>query len=478
MSKRIVALLLSTALLTGCVSAPSTTPSEVALKSETLGLSTAPAPVVADTWWTAFGDPQLNALVEQALAGNPNLAAALARLRAAQSQLSATRAGTYPQVSVDGQDMRERLSKNYIIPPPYGGSTQWVGTVQANLSWSLDLFGKEAAQVDQARATANAATLDATAARLALSGAVTQAYIALDRAYVLVDVGEEAVKQREGILTLTRGRVKAGLDTNSARSQAGALLALAREDLIAAQATRELAVHQIAALIGRGADVYGIARPKLNLAALALPDTLPADLLSRRADIAAALARIDAAAAGRTAAHQAFYPDINLVGLAGFAALGLTSLFSASSGQYGLGAAIHLPIFDAGKLRAQYAGATAKLDESVADYNSAVIGAVKQTADALTDLRATEDKAAQQRIALSSAEHGFSDATVRYRSGLAPQTNVLDIEDVLIQAKRQYATLTSDTASARVALLMAVGGGFDAKTDETTKWHPRDMGNE
>ncbi len=459
---KFVSVLLATTLLTGCVSAPSTTPSQTKIEATTLGLSTAPTPQIADDWWTAFGDPQLNALVEKALSGSPTLAAALARMREAQSELSATKAGTYPQVSVDGQEMRERLSKNYIIPPPYGGTTTWIGTVQANLSWSLDLFGKEAAQVERARSTADAAALDATGARLALSGAVTQAYIALDRAFALVDVSDEAVKQREGILELTRGRVKAGLDTNSARSQAEALLAMAREDLIAAQATRELAVHQIAALIGRGADAYDIQRPKLDTTALAMPETLPADLLARRADIAAAKARVEAAMAGRTAAHQAFYPDINLVGLAGFAALGLTSLLSTSSGQYGLGAAIHLPIFDAGKLRAQYAGATAQLDESVADYNAAVVGAVKQTADALTDLKATEEKAEQQRIALNSAEHGFNDATVRYRSGLAPQTNVLDLEAIVIQAKRQTATLNSDTASARVAVLMALGGGFDA----------------
>src|SRR5262249_10614858 len=149
------------------------------------------------------------------------------------------------------------------------------------------------------------------------------------------------------------------LDTKASDEQARALLALAKEDLIRAQAERDMAVHAIAVLIGRGADAYNISRPQLNDAALSLPSTLPADLLARRADIAAAEARIDGGTSGREVAKKAFYPDINLLGVAGFAAIGLSPLLSASSAQYGAGPAIHLPIFDAGELRAKYAGATA-----------------------------------------------------------------------------------------------------------------------
>ena len=172
------------------------------------------------------------------------------------------------------------------------------------------------------------------------------------------------MKEREGVLSLTAGRVKAGLDTDASTEQSRALLATEREELIRAKAVRETAVHAIAALIGRGADAYNMARPKLNADALALPDALPADLLSRRADIAAARARIDAAMSGREVARKAFYPDINLVGAAGFAAIGLDRCSSPRPRcNMALGPAIHLPIFDAGKLRAEYAGATAGLDE-------------------------------------------------------------------------------------------------------------------
>lgn len=474
--RRLVGLLLATSLLAGCVDAPSTVPSQTALKPVSLGLSAAPTPAIADRWWAAFGDPQLDALVDQALKGSPTLQVALARMREAQAQLSVSRAATYPQITLDGQDQRTHFSSNYIIPPPYAGTMRWYGQVQANLSWSLDLFGKEAAQVDAARSGADAAALDAEAARLALAGTVTQAYIALDRAYLLADVAEETVKQREAVLHLTQGRVNSGLDSKASDEQAKALLAIAKEDLIRANAARDLAVHQIAALIGRGADAYGIARPKLNRAALALPSMLPADLLARRADIAAAQARIAAATSGREAAHQAFYPDINLIGAAGFAAIGLSTLFNGSSGQYGIGPAIHLPIFDAGELRAKYAGATAQLDEAVASYNQSVVSAVKQTSDAVTQLQALEGQAAQQGEALRAAHASFDLAARRYRSGLSPQLNVLSAEDVLIQAKRQEASLSADLLSARVSLLMAMGGGYAANTHSTMASNIQDNG--
>ena len=457
--KTFLAFALCGTMLAGCVDAPSTTPSQTPLAPQALGLTGPATPVVADRWWTAFGDPQLNTLVDDALKGSPTLAAAMARVREAQSQLSSERAQTYPQVTFDGQDERTRFSKNYIIPPPYGGKTFWYGTIQANLSWSLDLFGKQAAQIDQARATAHAAELDATAAQLLLAGSVTQAYIGLSRAYALMDVANETVNQQAALNKLTAGRVKAGLDNTASRKQSDAVLAIAREDLTAATANRDLAVHALAALLGRGADAYNIARPQLRAAALDLPATLPADLLARRADIAAAEARITAATAGRQAAHQAFYPDIDLLGSAGWATLGLSPLFTASALQYGLGPALHLPIFDAGKLRAQYAGATAQLDESVADYNEAVVTAVKQTSDAMTQIDSLRDQTEQDKIALDAARASFDLATRRYHSGLSPQTNALDAETVLIQARRQDAVLSADTAMARVALLMAIGGG-------------------
>lgn len=459
--RRLPAVLMLGALVAGCVPAPPTTPREKAIPTESLGLGGDTAPAIGERWWTELGDDQLDRLVAEALTGNPPLAAALARVRAAQAQFAAARSALYPQATLDANDTWQRLSANYIFPPPLGGSNQWMGTIQANLTWSLDYFGKQQAQIERARSTAAAAALDAMAARLMLTGSVTQAYIAFSRAGDLVAVAEQTVRQQEDLLHLTAGRVTAGLETEAAQQQSQALAAFARQDLAQARAARELAVHEIALLIGRGADAYGLQKPHLNMAALALPEVLPIDLLARRADIAAAKARVAAATAGRDVARRAFYPDINLLGLVGVAALsGVGPLLAGQAVQYGVGAALHLPIFDAGKLRANLAGATADLDAAVADYNGAVVGAVKQAADALTSLNAVQGQLTEQKTAMASARASFDLARTRYQSGLTPQLNVLSAEDLLIRAQRQSATLDADLLSARVTLIMALGGGF------------------
>lgn len=462
-----VAILLSLCLA-GCVSAPTTAPKEVPLKPESLGLAGAPMPEIDDKWWTAFNDPTLDQLVSQALAGSPTLAAAMARVHDAQSELAESRASTYPQITFDAEEQRERFSKDYIIPPPFGGTTRWIGTASANLSWSLDLFGKQAAGVKKARATAEAARLDAEAARLLLAGSVTQSYVALSRDELITDVSRQAMNEREAVSSLTRARVKAGLENEAAAKQAEALLEIAREDLTAIEAAREADTHRIAALIGRGADAYDIARPRLDNAALALPSVLPADLLARRADIRAAAARVTAAMEGREVARKAFYPDINLLATAGWAAIGLAPMFSGAALQYGAGPAIHLPIFDAGLLRAKYAGATAELDAAVADYNEAVVTAIREAADAITELRRLENEADEQKRALAAAEASFRLAQECYRSGLSPQQTMLDAEATEISARRQYAALAADLAGARVALLMAMGGGFKEGVPENS----------
>jgi NodT family efflux transporter outer membrane factor (OMF) lipoprotein len=235
-----------------------------------------------------------------------------------------------------------------------------------------------------------------------------------------------------------------------------------------AEAERDMAVHAIAALAGEGAEHYAdITRPTLAVdAALPLPGRLPADLLSRRPDILAAQARIVAAMRGRDAAHADFYPNINLVAAIGFQSLALGNLFSADALVAGAGPAIHLPIFDAGRLRAQYARATADLDGAVADYNGAVTGAVRQTADALTQVSSLSDQRLDQQKALEAADRALKLAEERYRLGLSGQIPMLTAESTLLTARRQMAALVAESAGQRVTLLLAVGGGFVPDTDK------------
>jgi NodT family efflux transporter outer membrane factor (OMF) lipoprotein len=461
--------LLTSLLLTACVDAPPTTPQVASVEQSRLGLTGEAAPHAPRDWWKAFDDPQVDRLAASVIANNPTLTSALARIRAAQAELAINRADDRPQVSLNGSEQRTLFSQNYIIPPPFGGSYSWYGSLTADLSWNLDFWGKQAALIEKARNTATAAALDAEAAHLALSGAFAQAYINLLLNYQYGDIADATIAERSEILKITQGRFNAGLENGSAVEQAKSLLSIAKADQLRFAAAREMDIHAIAALAGQGADIYQtITRPNPNLdVALPLPQKLPADLLARRPDILAAKARVAAAIKGREAAHADFYPDINLAALAGFQSLGLSNLLTGNSFTMGIGPAIHLPIFDAGKLRAQYARSTADLDLAVSDYNGAVLGAIKQTADAMTQVASLAAQRTQQQDAVNSAERAFRIAEDRYRSGLATQLPMLTAEATLLQARQALAGVVAQGAQQRITLMLTVGGSFEPAPPES-----------
>jgi len=455
--------LLTALLLSACVDTPPTTPQTKEVATESLGLTGAPAPHAPREWWKAFADPQVDRLAALVISDNPSLSSALARMRAAQSELAVNRAEDLPQVTLNGNEQRVLFSKDYIIPPPYGGSYRWYGSLTTNLSWSLDFWGRQAALIEKARNSAEAAALDAEAAHLALSGAFSQAYINLLLDYQYGDIADATVAERSEILKITQGRFNAGLENGSAVEQAKSLLSIAKADQLRFAAAREMDLHAIAALAGQGAALYStITRPNPNLdVVLPLPSALPADLLSRRPDILAAKARVQAAVEGRKAAQADFYPDINLEALVGFQAIGLSNLVTGNAFTMGVGPAIHLPIFDAGKLRAQYAKSTADLDLAVSDYNGAVVGAIKQTADAMTQVASLQAQRVQQQDAAASAERAFRIAQDRYRSGLSTQLPMLTAESTLLQARQALAGVVAQGAQQRITLMLTVGGGFE-----------------
>ena len=449
-------------LLAGCA-VPHEPVAVTPIAPASLGLGEGPAPLVASDWWTGLGDPQLDRIVGDALSGSPTLDAATARVRAAQAAVSGSEAANRPQVGADASEQFERLSSVYIIPPPYGGTFRWMGDAQVNLSWNLDFWGKQAAAIRQAKSGADAAKLDYQAARLALAGSVVQTYVELARAERQVALAQSTIAQREQSAKFARIRVRSQLDSNIDVQAADALLADARQALVRAQGQRELVIHALALLAGRGADYYPtIAPTALKLDALPpLPGALPADLLSRRPDILAAQARIAVASAGRQVARKAYYPNVNLLGLVGLQALGIGNLFSSNAATYGGGAAIHLPIFEGGKLRADYAGATAAVDESIADYNGKVLGAVRETADLLSRLKTLDDDIGQQRASTSGLAEVRRLNNVRVSAGLSSRLDLINYDVRLLQAQQDSVNLQADKAVAQVQLLVAIGGGFD-----------------
>ena len=449
-------------LLASACAIPHSPPAVAPVAPATLGLAGPATPAIADTWWTSFGDAQLDRLVTDATAGNPQLAVALARIAQAQAVLSARDAANGPDVTLDGSAQVARLSGRYTIPPPFAGSVRFVGQAQANLNWNLDLFGRQKAAIESARASTQAAALDLAAARLAIAGSVVQTYIDLARAEAEAGIARRTIATRQESLRLVDIRIRNRLASNLQATAAQTLLAQAQGALVRAEGSRALATNALAALAGRGPDYAATIRPATLTfdAALPLPTQVPADLLARRPDIAAGLARIDAAAAGRQVARRAFYPNVNLAALAGFQAVGLGNLFSLDAGTAGAGPAVHLPLFDNGRLKADLAGATAALDLATADYNDRVVGAVKEAADAI----ALVGNLARQRTRTAEVVRGFAETdrlnAIRVSSGLDSKLDLVDNDVRLLDAQLAQANLAAEAARQRVALVLALGGGF------------------
>lgn len=449
--------------LAACAAVPHDQPRLVPLTATTVGLANAPTLPTAGEWWRAIGDPLLDRVMADALAGNPQLDTAIARLRQAEANVGTQRAGLSPQVSGNVEESYQRFSESYIIPPPFGGSSDWLGTAQANLGWSLDLAGRQKALIDQARGQAAAGALDLAAARVMLGGAVAQAYVDLARADRQARIAGRFVASRQQSLRLAQVRKRAGLGSDLEIRSAETLAAEARQALFRADGARGQMVHALAALAGRGPDYYAtIGQPTADLTrVLPVPAELPADLLGRRPDLLAARARVEAADAQRRVTRADFFPNVDLRAFIGLQAIGLTQLVQTGSRAYGVGPAINLPIFQGGRLRANYRGAIAGIDVATASYNDLVVRAIREAADALSAVRTNSAATAEQRAVVTGLDQTVKLDQVRVRTGLSGRLDVLASGDRLLQADQQLTDLIADGAIARVRLLVALGGAFD-----------------
>jgi NodT family efflux transporter outer membrane factor (OMF) lipoprotein len=456
-------LLLLAAALAGCVLPPKEAAHPTPLTDDRVGLSDVAAEPAADDWWNSFQDPQLDRLIREGLKDSPTLAQARARLADALAQTQSAQSKLLPSANLDASALYQRAPENYLIPPPLAGHSYWMGQAGASLGWDLDFWGHQADAVHRAAALAQSSQYDVDNARLMLTGAIAQAYVELYREYALADIAERSEAQRQNIVDITRRRVGAGLDTRLELRQAEGQLPQARVARARAQAAADLAVHQLAALTGQGAGGYGsIQRPVFAVdAALPVPSALPINLLARRPDVLSARLNVQAADAQRLADKAAFYPDISLRAIAGIGAFGMNNLVQWSARGYGAGPLISLPLFDGGRLRAQYRGSEAQLDAAIAAYNGAVLHAVQQTSDQITQLDALARERVDQQQTLEANEAAYGLAEERYKAGLASYLTVLSAETQVLAARQTMVDILADQAGARVTLLLAVGGSFD-----------------
>lgn len=421
-------------------------------------------------WWRGYGDPQLDALIEEALAEAPDLAAAEARVRRAEAYVQQAGAARLPSIDVAASTGFSKQSYNNGIPAdfvPKGWSD--TGRLEAQFGFDLDLWGRNKAAYAATRSDADAARLDLAQSTLTLSTNIADAYADLARLFAERSVQESMLDIRQQTRRLTADRVAAGLDTQAELKQAQSAVPTARADLAGIDEEIALTRNRLAALLGKGPDRgLGITAPVATITPRGLPANATTDLIGRRPDVAAARTRVEAEASRIKVARADFYPAVNLSAAIGFQSLGFGQLLAGGSTFGNAGPAISLPVFRGGELQGRYRGARASYDEAVASYDRTVSDAYRVVADAVTSQRALTTRLSEAQQALSDARSASELARQRYQGGLSRFTEVLAAQDRALQAQRTVSLLRARAFTLDVALVRALGGGFSTPNATAT----------
>ena len=422
-----------------------------------------------DQWWQRYGNAQLDALIDEALQGAPDMAATAARVRQAQAVLGQSESANRPQISANASVGGDKYSYNYLTPAsmvPHGMND--TGRATLDLRWSLDLWGKNRAAIQAAAGDMAAREADAAQARLVLAAGVATAYADLVRLSNSEQTLQQSVALRAKTAQLFQERFDHGLENQGSVASAKARLAAAQAELVQVQEQLGLQRNRIAALVGaspeRGLQITvpadALQHPWQQQ--WALPENLPANLLGRRPDVVAA--RLQAQALeSRVASKQAeFYPDVNLSAFIGVQALGVDMLTKSGSSVANIGPAISLPIFNGGRLRSQLGAARAQYDEAAANYQATLNRALQEVADNAVSQRALQLQLQAMQEAVQAATEAHRVARNRYEGGLANYLEVLSAEDQLLANVRQLVDVQSRALTLDIGLHRALGGGWQA----------------
>lgn len=425
-------------------------------------------------WWSVFGDPELDALEIEATAANQDLKAAFARLQQARAELRVARADLFPTVVVGPSVSRTRSSRNAPGAAPSGTSAGNDFTLEADVSYELDVWGRVRNNVRAARAGAAASVADLATVTLGLQAQLASAYFQLrgtDAQQLLVD---QAVADYERALTLTERRHSGGAAALSDVAQARALLETAKAQAADVRLLRAQLAHAIAVLLGRNASRFEIvARPlPAELAPPPIDFGLPSELLERRPDVAAAGRRVAAANARIGVARAGYFPVFKLAAGGSYESRDSSSWIDAPSLAWSLGAQALLTAFDAGRHRALSAQARAAYDEAVADYRGSVLNAYREVEDNIAALRELERASTSEFAAVTATQTALEQANYRYRAGIVTYLEVVATSNAALQAQLAARDIQIRRLTAAVLLVKALGGGWHGEPGHMANAEP------
>jgi NodT family efflux transporter outer membrane factor (OMF) lipoprotein len=417
-------------------------------------------------WWEIFGDPQLNALEEQVTVANQDLKAAEARFRQARAMIGFARASEFPTISTGLGINSVRRSAN----APFLTSTSNVGKtgdflLSFDLNYELDLWGRIRRTVTAAREEAQATAADLQTAQLSLQAELALNYVELRSADAQQRLLDDTVKAYTDALQLTVNRFEGGAAPKSDVAQAQTQLNTTRVQATDIAVQRAQFEHAIAILIGQPPATFSLSPAPLNLPPPPTPVGLPAQLLERRPDIAAAERRVAEANEQIGIARAAYYPTVSLGASAGFEGTSMANWLNWPSLLWSVGMSMTQTLFDAGRRHATSEAALANYDALVAGYRQTTLTAFQQVEDNLAALRVLSQETDQQQQAVASAQEALELFTNRYKGGVDTYLQVITAQTMALANERNAVDILRRRMDASVLLIKAIGGG----------WHVSDL---
>jgi len=465
--------LAAAALLSACAVGPDyRPPSSASLKVPSRFVADRGVPVEKDLahWWTGFNDPVLTDLIERALAANLDIDAAGARLRQARASLRSAQGGALPTLDASGSISRSIGQGGRSVIDPTTGQTISTGgdtTVYRagfDAAYEVDVFGGVRRSIEAARADygSNEANLHAT--QLSVVSEVALNYLDARLASGRLVIAKQNLAAQDETLQIVRWRVQAGLASALDLEQSRQLRAQTASTIPTLETNYASAVNRIAVLLG---EAPGAVTAEIGTGTtIPLPSQamigagLPADLLQRRPDVAAAERTLAAETARIGVATADLYPALRLTGSFSGSDTSFGDLLSSAVGN--IAGAITAPIFEGGQIRARIAGQRATADAALAAYRSAVLTAIEDVENALTSLDAANRREREAITSAEAAQNATTYARAQYQAGLIDFQSLLDSERTLLSSQDSRASARADRATAAVQLYKALGGGWEA----------------
>lgn len=435
----------------------------------------------ATDWWRGYADPQLDELMARALQHSPDLAQAQSRVNSANAEVKLAAAQAGLSINGSAQVARQRVSGHGLMPPKLLGFT-WYNQADLGVQFQYDFdwWGKQRAAIESALDQAHAAEAQRAAAALTIQNAVAATYVGWLADEARLTLAEQSLTVQQHLLTVAELRVKQGVDLPDSVQEARSRIVGVEQAQTALESSARIRKVALAALLGVApAQLPALSPRPLPAVRGGLPADARLDLIARRPDIAASRWQVEAALKQTDEARAQFYPDLSITALAGLSSTNqaapalfggsgsgnLANVFSPSSRVFGLTPALHLPIFEGGRLKAAYGVRRAQLDDAVAQYDASVFHAAREVA---SQALATEQLAATRQLQQQQVDADaklYANAQARLQHGVRDVRESLAMQAQLLQQQDQSIALHAQALATDLDLIHALGGGYRMPPD-------------